>query len=151
MEIGIGSRVILRRNTDVSRGLINGALGTVVGFNYDIHKYIDQILVQFDNSSKIIPIERMLADYTISNNIYIRREQFPLSCAFSITIHKSQGLTLDSVIVDAGSDCFEAGQIYVALSRCKTFENLYLIELNTSKIYCDTIAVNEYNRLKTEI
>ena len=45
---------ILRRNSDVSRGLINGALGTVVGFNYDIHNYINQILVQFDNSSKII-------------------------------------------------------------------------------------------------
>jgi len=68
--------------------------------------------------------------------------------AFTLTIHKAQGLSVKTAIVDAGSTCFGSGMVYVALSGVTTLSGLHLIELDRSKIVCDKKAVTEYNRLR---
>jgi ATP-dependent DNA helicase PIF1 len=77
-------------------------------------------------------VEKTLGAYT----------QFPLTLAWAITIHKSQGKTLERVIIDLGSGAFAAGQLYVALSRCKTLTGIALKQAVTpSDIRCDMQVV----------
>jgi len=66
--------------------------------------------------------------------------------AFAITIHKSQGLSLQTAVIDAGSSC--CGMIYVALSCIKSLDGLHLIAFDKSKIQCDRKAALQYSHLR---
>lgn len=83
-------------------------------------------------------VEKILGSYT----------QFPLQLAWAITIHKSQGKTLERVIIDLGNGAFAAGQLYVALSRCKTLSGIALKQPVThADIRCDASVVSFMNAL----
>lgn len=69
-----------------------------------------------------------------------KRLQFPFILAFAISTHKSQGQTLDDVIIDM-SECFQPAQMYVALSRCKTLERTYILNFNAKYLYSDPKAI----------
>jgi ATP-dependent DNA helicase PIF1 len=74
-------------------------------------------------------------------------KQFPLRLAWALTIHKSQGLTLDNVYIDFGRGTFAHGQAYVALSRCRTLEGLALARpLRPTDIMFDPRA-SDYQRI----
>jgi ATP-dependent DNA helicase PIF1 len=122
-----GARVMLVKNLNVELGLVNGSIGTIVSFEGpDANPKI-----QFDNGVIQI-VER--TEWTIElNNNKCYAIQYPLILAWSITIHKSQSLTLDSAVLDL-SDCFCEHQVYVALSRVCSIEGLYLKSFNEKKI-----------------
>lgn len=80
--------------------------------------------------------------------------QIPVQLAWAITIHKSQGKTFDKVIVDIGRGTFSPGQVYVALSRCRSFEGLFLKKpIEKKHIWLDRRIVKfitEYQYQKAE-
>ena len=72
--------------------------------------------------------------------------QIPLIYAWAVTIHKSQGTTLENAIMDIGSNIFADGQTYVALSRVKSIEGLYLTKFDYTKITANPIVKAFYER-----
>ncbi len=119
---------------------VNGTIGTIEGLGdmsitvsvgdqtYDVEQEKWQTIgYEFDETSEQI-IEKPLGTY----------KQFPLMLAWAITIHKSQGKTLERVIIDLGTGAFAAGQLYVALSRCKTLSGIALKQMiSPSDVRCD--------------
>lgn len=129
----IGSQVMITSNIDVKLGLANGTRGVVSGF--DMNGFPILKLKNPDIPNKTIT--PVLFEYEYGNNTILQRSQLPLQLSFALTIHKSQGSTLDFVVMDL-SDVFVEGQVYVALSRCRNWNSLLL-----SDIDLDCICVNE--------
>ena len=110
--------------------------------------FITVIKVKFDAIDEIVNAERKLFSFEVLKGIYYTSKQFPLMAAFAITIHKSQGLSLKSAVIDASSTCFGSGMVYVALSRVTSLAGVHLIDLDKTWIQYDNSAVKEYNRLR---
>ena len=136
------------KNTLQKEGIINGSLGIVKDFST---KKLFPI-VEFANGKTftISPEEWILEKLdpeTRVNKVEASISQIPLILACAITIHKSQGLTLDKISCDL-SDSFSPGQSYVALSRARNLEGVFIESLNFSKINADVNAINFYNKIK---
>ena len=96
----------------------------------------DLVLVRFDADGKTYPVEpvaweKIRQDWNESTQAITETSvaaytQIPLLPAWAVTIHKAQGLTLDDVRLDLGRGAFTSGQVYVALSRARTFDGLSL-------------------------
>lgn len=151
LELKVGAQVMFVKN-DSSRDKLyyNGKIGTITNIENDV------IFVKDPKASSIIEVgkeEWKNIKYSLDNETKEIKEQvigsfkqYPLKLAWAITIHKSQGLTFDHVMIDAQS-AFAHGQVYVALSRCKTFEGVYLkspIQLNSIKTDSVIVEYNQY-------
>lgn len=122
--------------------LINGDLGYVTDFDdegYPIIK-VDRI----KNISFIIKTYKWEI-YDQNKNLIIIIEQIPLTLGWAITIHKSQGLSLNKVIINF-SDITFPGQAYVALSRIISLKKLKCISFNINKIKVNPICIDFYNK-----
>lgn len=135
-----GCRVLLIKNLDVSLGLVNGSIGTVKDF------INNQVIVEFDNgvTEKIGKIEWELE----MDNSKIVATQIPFMLAYSITIHKSQSLSLDKAILDL-ADCFCNHMVYVALSRVRSLEGLYLNSFDPKKITVNQKLLSFIDEIET--
>lgn len=124
VEIAIDAQVMLIVNLDMSFGLVNGSRGVVVGFTTGKVKYP---IVEFLNGEKrVMTPHRWLVEEYSTKEKKVYRTQVPLRLAYALTIHKSQGASLDSALIDIGSNTFEYGQAYVALSRVRSLDSLYI-------------------------
>lgn len=151
LEVKMGERVMFVKN-DSSGGhrYYNGMLGTVTGFLREDDK--DYIEVVSDDGDTIA-VNRELWEsmkYSIdakTNDITQEVEgtfcQYPLQAAWAVTIHKAQGLTFDHVVIDA-ADAFAFGQVYVALSRCRTLEGLSLSSPLTAGVAFNDTSVSHF-------
>ena len=136
----IGAQVMCVANIDTEGPypIVNGSQGIIVEFINDLP------LVQFRDGQKRIIGKHRWSSETIES---IAIQQIPLIHAWAITIHKAQGVTLELAQIDAGSNIFECGQTYVALSRVKSLEGLYLTALNPGKIKVNKKVQEFYSQL----
>ena len=118
-----GAKVMFTKNNS-GVGYVNGTLGTVVGF-----EALKQYPIVETTDGQKITVEPM--DWSVSEGevIQARISQLPLRLAWAITIHKSQGISLDAAVMDL-SQAFEYGQGYVALSRVRTLAGIHLLGVN---------------------
>lgn len=135
-----GAQVMLIVNLDQDRGLVNGSRGVITGFTPG-----GLPMVRFLATGGSVIVDRQ--NWWLNDYEGIGRSQIPLRVAYAITIHKSQGATLDSALVDIGSSTFEYGQAYVALSRVQTMFGLYVWKLDPRKIRAHPSVVAFYERL----
>ena len=121
-----GAQVMLLTNMDVEHGLVNGSRGVIERF-CDGPEPLP--MVKFRNGEVIIISPATWASEDVEG---LERQQIPLRLAYAITIHKAQGATLDCALVDIGDNTFEYGQAYVALSRVRSLDCLYIWDLKPS-------------------
>lgn len=125
LELCVGAQVMLVYNINQDARLVNGSRGVIEGFTDTIPSHP---LVLFQGHSAPIPVEEQTWEGDELEGV--KRSQIPLVIAYANTIHKAQGATLDCALIDIGPRTFEVGQAYVALSRVKSLESLYVHELD---------------------
>lgn len=126
LKVKVGALVMFTRN-NFEEEYVNGTVGVVTGYSYDGFP-----IVEIKSGRKITAT---YADWTIQEGkeILARVSQVPLRLAWAITVHKSQGMSLDRAIIDL-SHAFEYGQGYVALSRVRSLAGLSLEGLNAKAL-----------------
>lgn len=104
--VKVGAKVMIRRNIDVTLGLVNGTIATVISVSRTIDKNdVDSIKIVLSSGAEQI-IERVSVKFQVMEGVFVMRKQFPLCLSYGITIHKSQGLSLKNAVIDAGNSIF---------------------------------------------
>lgn len=169
LKLGIGSRVMLRRNISVTEGLVNGAMGIVCKFRWpalrrdqlESGELPDAVSIKFDDdtigtrvkdSDGLVEIAPVSATFQATKGYGdVERRMLPLILSWAVTVHKLQGTTLNKAVIDLGKKNFAKGQVYVALSRVKTLNGIALCDLEPSKLLTrphDEKALREMERLR---
>ncbi len=138
LQLKKGSQVMCMRNIDMDRGVCNGSQGTIV----DLVK--GRPIVLFSNGTKMC-MEQQVYQSDVYPTLAVC--QFPLCLAWALTIHKIQGSSLTHAQIDIGNSIFEYGQTYVALSRIKTMDGLYLMNFQPKKIKSHPKVIAFYESL----
>lgn len=135
LSIKVGAQIMLLLNDQQNR-FVNGSIGTITAINPDPEKNNQKIVTIKLNTGKVIhlkPHSWEINKYKYNSELNkVETEiigsftQYPFKLAWAVTIHKSQGKTFDQTVVDIGNGTFTHGQVYVALSRCRSFQGLVL-------------------------
>lgn len=139
LRLKVGAQVMFTKNDEQKRW-VNGTMGIV--------REIDEDSIRVEVDGRTHDVERTSwetyeYEFDAKQDCILSKPrgkytQYPLMLAWAVTIHKSQGKTLDNVLIDLGNGAFASGQVYVALSRCRSIEGIKLARpLRASDIRCD--------------
>ena len=147
LELKVGAQVMFVKNDpSPEKQYYNGKIGKIISYNSD-----EGLVVQCeDNVINVTPVQWQNFEYTLNEKTNEIEEkeigsftQIPLRTAWAITIHKSQGLTFDKVILNAEMACTQ-GQLYVALSRCTSLKGLVLKSKIQNNILFNDNTINAF-------
>jgi len=173
LKLASGTQVMLIRNVMCEDGLVNGACGKTVGFNWpDGTQYQSEpgalpnsVLVKFHGAHvgqirvyvpdapevEAVAIKPVTTKFYGRQGVTLQRVQLPLLPCWAATIHKVQGLSLDAAVINLGSQVFEEGMAYVALSRIRTLDGVALLDLVADKVKTSQAAAQEMDRLRARL
>ena len=144
LKLKKGTRVMCLHNIAVDEGICNGSQGIVVDFIGKEGALTSAPIVLFTNGQKMVigPVWVQSDEFPC-----IGVGQIPLCLAWALTIHKIQGATLSIAEMDLGISVFEYGQTYVALSRLKSLEGLYLSAFQPKRIKANPLVKEFYDQI----
>ncbi|MCX7635659.1 MAG: WYL domain-containing protein, partial [Syntrophales bacterium] len=130
LKLKKGAQVMLLNN-DAKGRWVNGTVGRVMGFTNDGDGEVIIARLETGDEVEIAPYRWEIYRFYLDNNELASEvvgsfTQYPVRLAFAVTIHKSQGKTFAKVVIDLGRGTFAPGQLYVALSRCRSLEGIVL-------------------------
>ncbi|OXA51126.1 ATP-dependent DNA helicase PIF1 [Folsomia candida] len=168
IQLAAGSRIMVIRNSTTTRYLVNGSMGTVVGFTWNMlareqHRSGDlpaTVQVKFDDP-RICGNSDGIFDLRPEDVVYnngrggeeIRRRMLPIVLCWAVTVHKVQGITVDTAVIYLGPELFAHGQAYVALSRVRTLDGVAILQQDDTKL-CQELnqkLVAEMRRLRDKL
>ncbi len=130
IKLKIDTKIIFIKNNK-DKKYQNGTLGTVIDFDKNQNP-----IVKIFTGEKVVVLRESWQYLDENGKVLAEIFQFPIKYAWAITIHKSQGMTIDKAEIDL-SNAFGTGMGYVALSRLKTLENINLIGINENALFID--------------
>ncbi len=147
LRLKVGAQVMFIKNDNEGDRFYNGLIGHVAAMGDDAVQVvcpgrdepIEVVPQQWENAKYTVDPETLKVDTVVQGTF----SQLPLRLAWAVTIHKSQGLTFDHVVIDAGAS-FAPGQVYVALSRCRTLEGIVLATPISDQSILNDRQVSEY-------
>jgi ATP-dependent DNA helicase PIF1 len=143
----IGAQVMLIYNKDQDVGLVNGSRGVITKF-IPSGSGSERIPVVLFKNGVETPVGRHTWEMDTLPGLC--RSQIPLRLAYACTIHKSQGASLDCALIDIGSSVWEYGQAYVALSRVRSLDGLYVFAFDKRAVKAHPVVRAFYRRLDTK-
>lgn len=158
LEVKVGAQVMVLVN-DKKYRYVNGSMGQYLGTTKTtigaglFEEEVKAVVVKLFDSKEtvVIPINEWKIEKQKNGKteVLAKFKQFPIKLGWAITVHKSQGMSLDYLQVDL-TRCFAEGMAYVALSRARTYEGLRIVNWRKSIIKCNKDAFNFYMNLKNE-
>jgi ATP-dependent DNA helicase PIF1 len=148
LPLKVGTAVILLTNLCVEQGLANGSQGTVVRFalpgsDGDEYSNLTMMVASIESMVQMLPVvrftngvEKMIQPHwwQSASMPCVGVAQIPLKHGYARSIHSCQGMTCDSALIDAGGDVFAPGQTYVAISRVRSGDGLWLSSFDRTKV-----------------
>ena len=141
LQVAVRARVMLRRNIDVSSGLVNGAVGTVIAIK------AHHITVQFDGRPEPHNVERVRSKFMLLKKVYVHRKQFPLILAFAVTVQVPGSVVGLCHHGPVGAGVLSRNGIRGSV-MCKTAGDLHLIAFHEEAIKVSSECLQEINRLR---
>ena len=143
IKLCVGAQVIVTRNIDPEIGIVNGTRGTIMK--------LDQEFIQIkllDGNYYTLMFFTVKADIFNDLDSNIDFKYIPLKLAWGVSIHSSQGMTIDALEIDLGASIFTEGQAYTGLSRARSMKSIKITRLLRSSFKTNKDVIEFYKRVK---
>jgi len=138
----VGDQVVVTANIDQDEGIVNGTRGVVLDVK------ARNVLIKRINGEQVF-IKYHTSTNAEDSNMSV--SYMPLKLAYALSIHKSQGMTLDAIEIDIGSKIFAAGQAYTAISRAKSLDSIKVKSISIKSFITNPEVITFYNDIEDEV